>query len=82
MLTPRGASNEGLSVRVVMGVGRDPKTCTDADAKGCIVAKRRLAFVPHTRLRVPLVLHLACDGVVCDGDSTCKLRWALRARND
>jgi len=71
VVTPRVHNEESLAVRVVLGVGRDPRTCSDQDAKGCIVAKRKLAFVPHTRLRVPIVLHIACSGVVCGEDSTC-----------
>jgi len=71
VFTPRSAKDGPLALRVVMGVGRDPKTCSDQDPMGCIVAKRSLAFVPNTRLRVPMVLHLACEGVVCAGDTTC-----------
>ncbi len=71
VVTPSQSQNEPLSVRVVLGVGRDPTTCSDTDTKGCVVARRRLAFVPHTRLRVPVVLHLACLGVVCAQDATC-----------
>jgi hypothetical protein len=71
VVSPSQRKDEPLTVRVIMGIGRDPTTCTDADATGCIVAKRRLAFVPNKRLRVPVVLHLACQGVVCDDDSTC-----------
>jgi len=71
VVTPRDQKDGPLSVRMVLGVGRDPGTCTDADAKGCIVAKRKLAFVPGTGLRLPMVLHLACEGVVCSDDTTC-----------
>jgi len=71
VVTPSARRDESLTLRVVLGVGRDPAGCTDKDSKGCIVAKRTLSFVPHERLRVPVVLWLACEGVVCSADTTC-----------
>jgi hypothetical protein len=71
VVSPAQRKDEPLTVRVVMGIGRNPAECSDADARGCIIAKRKLAFVPNKRLRVPVVLHLACQGVVCDENSTC-----------
>lgn len=71
VITPSGAKDGPVTLQAVLGIDRDPTTCTDKDAKGCVVTRRKLAFVPHTRLRVPLVLHLACDGVVCSQDTTC-----------
>jgi len=71
VITPSGAKDGPVTLQAVLGIDRDPTTCTDKDAKGCVVSRRKLAFVPHTRLRVPLVLHLACDGVVCSQDTTC-----------
>ena len=71
VFTPRASKDESWTFRVVLGVGRDPAQCTDSDSKGCIVARRKLSFVPHTRLRVPVVLWLACKGVVCPEDETC-----------
>jgi len=71
VITPRERNDEDLWVRVAVGVGRDAGTCSDADARGCIIAKRKLRFVPRTGLRLPVVLHLACEGVVCSADTTC-----------
>lgn len=71
VVTPRSRNDEPLRLRVVMGIGRDPSSCSAQDAAGCIVARRQLSFVPRTALRVPVVLHLQCNGVVCDDDSTC-----------
>jgi len=71
VVVPGAASDGPLQIRVVLGVGRDARTCSDTDATGCIVAKRKLAFVRNTQIRVPIVLHLACQGVVCGGDTTC-----------
>jgi len=71
VVTPRQSKDEPLVLRVVLGIGRDPSGCTDNAPAGCVVARRKLAFVPHARLRVPVVLHLACAGVVCSEDATC-----------
>lgn len=74
VVTPGEASKtSSLTVRVAMGLrGKRAADCTDeADAADCIVARRKLAFVPNTRLLVPVVLHLACEGVKCTSDTTC-----------
>jgi alpha-tubulin suppressor-like RCC1 family protein len=74
VVTPGDASKESaLTVRVAMGLrGKRAAECTDdGDLKGCIIARRKLAFVPHTQLKVPVVLYLACEGVKCAADTTC-----------
>jgi alpha-tubulin suppressor-like RCC1 family protein len=71
VFVPGEKKDASLSFRVVMGIGRDPSSCSNTDAAGCIVARRSLAFVPRTRLRVPVVLHQACVGVVCPEEQTC-----------
>jgi alpha-tubulin suppressor-like RCC1 family protein len=74
VVTPGDASKESaLTVRVAMGLrGKRAAECTDdGDLKGCIIARRKLAFVPHTPLKVPVVLYLACEGVKCAADTTC-----------
>jgi outer membrane protein assembly factor BamB len=71
VVTPTSRTDESLSLKIVLGLGRDPSTCTDTDSARCIVSKRRLAFAPQVPLRVPIVLHLACEGVSCGEDLTC-----------
>jgi len=71
VVTPQSRKDEPLALVVVMGLQRDPSTCTERDAKGCIVARRKLAFVPKHTVRIPVVMHLACEGVSCDENSTC-----------
>jgi alpha-tubulin suppressor-like RCC1 family protein len=52
--------------------GKRAAECTDdGELKGCIIARRKLGFVPHTHLKVPVVLYLACEGVKCAADTTC-----------
>jgi len=74
VVTPGDASKDSaLTIRVAMGLrGKRAAECTDeGDVNGCIIARRKLAFVPHTRLKVPVVLYLACEGVKCTADTTC-----------
>jgi len=71
VFVPGEQKDAPLSIRVVMGIDRDPTSCSNTDSAGCIVARRSLAFVPRTRLRVPVVLHRACVGVVCPEEQTC-----------
>lgn len=71
VLLPSDDRDEPVSVRVVMGLGRDPSTCTLEDAKGCIIARRRLSFVPHSPLALPIALYAACEGIPCDANTTC-----------
>jgi alpha-tubulin suppressor-like RCC1 family protein len=77
-LVPRTSKDAPLSVVVVLAKGRTQESCLAAsgDAKGCIVARRRLSFVSHTPLRVPVVLWNRCDGVRCDEDKTCNKEGA------
>jgi hypothetical protein len=74
VVTPGDASKDSaLTIRVAMGLrGKRAAECTDeGDLNGCIVARRKLSFVSHTRLKVPVVLYLACEGVKCAAETTC-----------
>jgi alpha-tubulin suppressor-like RCC1 family protein len=75
---PSGAGN-GVAVVVVGAIGAPLSACTAPDygkgnpdkSKGCVVARRRLAYVPHRPLRLPIVLSRGCIGVPCGVDQTC-----------
>ena len=72
VLLPKNERDEPISVRVVMSLsGRDPSTCSIAAPEGCIFARRKLAFVPHEPLKLPVMLYSACEGVPCEENSTC-----------
>lgn len=73
VITPQGSrSSDPLSLRVTLGLrGKPAAACTDAAPADCIITRRRLAFVPKTRLTVPIVLYNECVGVACDENSTC-----------
>lgn len=59
-----------FQVTTSLGVGMEACTGEELDDQ-CIVARRSLAFLPNTPLRVPVVMREACAGVVCPPDKTC-----------
>jgi len=74
VVTPESERRDApITLRLALGLrGRPAATCTDdGDPRGCIIARRQLQFVPRTRLKVPVVMYLACEGVKCDANSTC-----------
>ncbi|HVJ88624.1 MAG TPA: fibrinogen-like YCDxxxxGGGW domain-containing protein [Labilithrix sp.] len=68
---PGGDKSRELRVLVVMGIGKDPRTCTVESPQGCVFARRKLAFVPHRTLTLPINVYSACVGVPCGEDTTC-----------
>ena len=72
-VVPTAGDASAGAIRVVMGIGRDPDTCRldSTQKEGCIVARRKLSFVPGQVLDVPIRLHAVCNGQLCDADTTC-----------
>lgn len=70
VVVPSGENDEALAFQVTTGIGVDPSGCTSG-ATSCIVARRRLRFLPHERLSIRVPMKQACAGVVCDPSSTC-----------
>lgn len=64
VVLPSGSDDERVSLRVV--TGRRTSNCTTDLRSGCIEARRSLGFVPHTPLRLPVMLSQSCENVVCD----------------
>ncbi|MBX3192348.1 MAG: hypothetical protein KF819_35485 [Labilithrix sp.] len=71
VVVPRNANDAPLAVKLVLGIGRDPRDCSVANPERCIIARRRLRYAPHDRLDLPVTLYAACEGVPCTEDSTC-----------
>ncbi len=75
---PEGGAKEAKVVVVGVVGARDPAACLGfaddptLDGTDCIVARRRVAFVEHTPLRVPVTLYGACAGVKCAEGFTCE----------
>lgn len=68
---PESSSDASVSVKIVMGITRDPTQCLAANYVGCIVARRQLRYRPHERLVLPISLFEKCTGQSCDPSSTC-----------
>lgn len=70
-LVPETSEDAELSIRIAMGLGRDPASCTVDDARDCILARRKLRYRAGEFVRVPVILYGACLGVACDEQTTC-----------
>ncbi len=62
--------------------GKRPEDCDPKGDPDCIVARRRLRYVPHARLPLPIALRAACLGVPCDEKTTCVLGACVSAEFD
>jgi len=71
VLLPSGGKDAPVRLLVVMGITKDPRACRVEAPDGCIFARRRLSFVEHRTLTVPMNLYASCIGVPCGADSTC-----------
>jgi hypothetical protein len=73
-VVPEGEDEEVIvTVKLVMGVGRTTSECFPPSYQGCIVARRRIRYVPHERLKLPISLYANCVDVPCDADTTCNV---------
>ena len=72
VLVPSGVADD-VVLQVVLGVDRPTSECQPPSRiEGCIVARRRVGYVHHRSLRVPIVLNRACLGVQCGEGETCE----------
>ncbi|MBX3216423.1 MAG: hypothetical protein KF850_30580 [Labilithrix sp.] len=70
VLIPSGSDD--VAVQVSLGVERPTSECQYPDrVEGCIIARRRISYVRHRSLRVPIALERACLGTRCAADETC-----------
>jgi hypothetical protein len=67
---PSDEDDAEIAVRVVTGVDKAAYEC-DADATGCIVARRRARFVPGKRRTLLVIMPLACVGKDCGPELEC-----------
>jgi hypothetical protein len=71
-VVPSKGPDDVVVMEVLLGVTRATKDChPPLDIDGCIVARRRLGFVKHTALKLPISLDHTCIGVRCKEDETC-----------
>jgi len=92
VVVPSGDDDAPFAVRVVAGIGVPAEACMAPDyvlgdddteaGRGCIVARRNLAFLPHTELELPIVLRKECLNVDCSADQTCVSGTCVSAKVD
>ncbi len=70
VVTPAETGSTAAIV-VTAGVLAPAEECKPPSYKGCIVARRRFAFVDHTPLTIPIGLEVDCRDVPCDAVTTC-----------
>lgn len=68
------ADSSRAAITIVAAVGNtDVTSCTKKnDYKGCVVARRQIAFSDHVKLSLPITLDIACKDVPCEARSTCR----------
>lgn len=83
-VTPGAEKDEDLRVLVVTAVGSASLTqCTENPGnKSCIVSRRRLRFVEHEALKLPVRQLLDCTGIACDETQTCRKGACVSAEVD
>lgn len=76
VITPSGAKDELISIRVVAAASAEAKAhledCAANDYKGCIVARRAVRFGPHARLDINVELTQDCLDEGCDPEHSCR----------
>lgn len=82
VITPSGARDEQVTLTAVLGVTRTSESCAGSGYKGCIVSRRRLRFVPHVPLELPVALDRACQDIPCAEDETCAVGRCIPADID
>ncbi|MBM4359312.1 MAG: hypothetical protein FJ096_14515 [Deltaproteobacteria bacterium] len=72
VFVPSGETREALAIRVVGARAGKVSACVPPMyGDDCIVARRKLRYVPQRPLKLPILLRDACAGVACSVDSTC-----------
>jgi hypothetical protein len=70
-ITPSGAKDDEVGIRVVAGLDKGPEECAAAGYAGCIVARRDVRFSQSSTVDVIIDLTLQCTGIACDSTRTC-----------
>ncbi|MFI5300949.1 MAG: hypothetical protein ACHREM_22940, partial [Polyangiales bacterium] len=79
VVTPSGANDEDVGIRVVAGVTTKPEDCAANGYVGCVVARRTVRFTPHSSIDVDVALDGQCEGISCDAFHSCALGSCIEA---
>jgi len=73
VVLPFGEDSQPVAVQVATSFApADPDQCArDGRGPGCIVARRSLNFLPHTKLLLPIAMRKSCEDKPCRVSQTC-----------
>lgn len=71
VVVPSDAKDAEFGVKVVLGIDTRADQCAAPDYEGCIVARRKMRFLPQTELLLPITLRGTCKDARCGADQTC-----------
>jgi hypothetical protein len=72
VVVPSADSDASFGVRIAAGVdGASAESCARRCGPSCIEATRRVTYVSHTPLELPVQLRRTCQGVCCSVGQTC-----------
>lgn len=70
--TPSGKTDGDFRLQVSVGVnGKTASACEQACGDDCILARRRMSFVPQQKLFMPITAEPSCISVCCPEEQTC-----------
>ena len=80
VVVPSGDKDDEVAIKVALGVNGTVDECVSPPyADHCIVARRLLRYLPHTKLELPIAMRRECRGVFCDPNTTCVLGQCVSA---
>ncbi len=82
VVTPSGAHDGEVGLRVVAGLTTNPEDCAAKGYAGCIVSRRAVRFRPGQTVNVAVGLTVDCTGVACNSSRTCVNGVCVDARED
>lgn len=71
-LTPSGADDAEVAVKVVTGIGASAESCAPPAYRGCVVARRLVRYTPGESRVVEITIEPECKDVLCDPGATCR----------
>jgi hypothetical protein len=72
VLVPKGDKSGRIALQIALRPdGEDPANCLGANQKGCIFARRDLAWIENVNLEVIVDMRLACLDIPCERSATC-----------
>ena len=72
VVVPASGNDVAVVVIAALGSKRDAESCRPGNYDSCIIARRRLSFVDHASLALPIAIDADCIGRACSELTTCR----------